>query len=1158
MHFVTLKLSGFKSFVDATELHIRPGLTGVVGPNGCGKSNLLEALRWVMGETSAKSMRGGAMDDVIFAGAASRPPRNYAEVTLSIDNTERRAPSAFNDSDQLEISRRITRDLGSSYKHNGKEIRARDAHTLFADAATGANSPALVKQGQIAELINAKPKARRRVLEDAAGIAGLYARRHEATLRLNSAEANLERVLELLTQLEAREADLATEAKRAQDFRECAAELRRAEALLLFLRWKDADRDREAAARLIEETASQAAEAAQRASEAGRRRLALEEAAPGLREEEAIARALSQKLLHDRGALETRAQEAEQSARRVAESLRQLLLDQERERAVEIDARDTLDRLRADRDALAAPETDAAALEAAAAAVAEAEAERAHAEAALEQLTAGAAERAAAEAAARARQEGARADADRLGAEAAALETERQDAAATIAEKLETVEEAAAALETAEESVALAEQTLTEAENRRRLADERRRAAQSAFESADAATKTLVAERETLARLAPQATSDARPILEAVTVAPGFEAALGAALRDDLEAPDAESAGTAWGWRRLAPLDPPPALPTGAHPLAELVSGPPALTRRLGQIGLVSESDGPRLQSSLAPGQRLVSKGGAVWRWDGFATPAGLDSAAAAELTRANRLAALATEVDAAEAEREALAEAAENAEADRLEADAAEADARAERRAAEEARVAARRRYEAEETERARLDAQRAALADRATAKRQEADAAADRAAAAEADLRALAEAAAAAAGPETIDAAKAAAARARDALFAAQAERADLARRGAERANRLEALDADIAKWSRRLQSAERQSTTLAERAAAAEAEMETLAAAPEAFAEQAAALDAEVKAAETRLEKAVDALAAAESGLKEAAREEKEAERALAERREGRARHESRLEAAKQRVDELSAALDEAIHMSPARFAEKVATHLENPPKTKDLEQAIAHLKQRREAIGPVNLRAEIELAEVSERRAGLSREREELDRAIAKLRQGVQALNNEGRARLLAAFEQVSKNFTALFTHLFNGGDARLTLVDSDDPLEAGLEILCQPPGKRLSSLSLLSGGEQTLTAISLIFAVFMVNPAPICVLDEVDAPLDDANVTRFCDLLDEMTRRTATRFLIITHHPVTMSRVDRLFGVTMVEKGVSQLVSVDLERAVDMVEPKSAA
>ncbi|MEL6316476.1 MAG: chromosome segregation protein SMC, partial [Pseudomonadota bacterium] len=408
------------------------------------------------------------------------------------------------------------------------------------------------------------------------------------------------------------------------------------------------------------------------------------------------------------------------------------------------------------------------------------------------------------------------------------------------------------------------------------------------------------------------------------------------------------------------------------------------------------------------------------------------------------------------------------------------------------------------------------------------------------------------AAGAEEDPDAARAAVERARAAMMEARAAREGVEQGRRARGARAESLARDAASWESRLEAAGAQLEALERRVEDASSELEAAKLAPEEIAEAREALAEASTEAETRLAAAVDALTGAETEMKTAAKTQKAAEEMLAGAREERARLEARTEASQERAAELTVQLRDISGVEPEEFLEKLDLDPETLPIVKDLERAIVQLRQSREKLGAVNLRAAQELDEVSTERAKLAQEREDLEAAIAKLRQGVSALNREGRERLLAAYEEVNRNFTALFTHLFDGGDAKLVLVESDDPLEAGLEILCQPPGKRLASLSLLSGGEQTLTAISLIFAVFMVNPAPICVLDEVDAPLDDANVGRFCDLLDEMTRRTRTRFVIITHHAVSMSRMNRLFGVTMAEKGVSQLVSVDLGAAVDLV------
>ena len=354
MRFTRLRLNGFKSFVDPTDLIIQDGLTGVVGPNGCGKSNLLEALRWVMGENRPTAMRGDGMEDVIFAGAATRGARNFAEVVLQLDNTERLAPAGFNDEDTLDITRRITRDAGSAYKLNGKDVRARDVQMLFADASTGAHSPALVRQGQISELINARHKARRRVLEEAAGISGLYQRRHEAELKLKGAEGNLARVDDVLEQLAAQLATLARQARQAQRYREIGAELRQAEGLLLWLRWGDAQNGVLRAEAVLREALAAAGRAEGGALQAGALRESAEAALPPLREEEAIAGAILQRLSLERDGLDGEISRAREAVSMLEGRLDQLTHDIAREGALNADAGETITRLEDERAALAA------------------------------------------------------------------------------------------------------------------------------------------------------------------------------------------------------------------------------------------------------------------------------------------------------------------------------------------------------------------------------------------------------------------------------------------------------------------------------------------------------------------------------------------------------------------------------------------------------------------------------------------------------------------------------------------------------------------------------------------------------------------------------------------------------------------------------------
>ncbi|MGM0585934.1 MAG: chromosome segregation protein SMC [Pseudomonadota bacterium] len=1151
MHFTRLRLQGFKSFVDPTELVIAPGLTGVVGPNGCGKSNLLEALRWVMGETSPKSMRGEGMEDVIFAGAETRPARGFAEVAIHIDNSDRTAPAEFNKADQLEIIRRITRDAGSAFRLNGKEIRARDVRMLFADASTGAHSPALVRQGRISELINAKPKARRAILEEAAGIGGLYQRRHEAELKLKASEDNLARVSDVLEKLDDQLTQLARQARQAARYRELAADLRRAEGLLLWLRWREAEAERAEAEGRLREAVAAAAAAEREASEKARLRGEAEEALPPLREEDAVASAILQRQLVERDQIDERLRQAASDIQRLEARGAQLEKDLERESGLAGDADESVARLSEEAAELAHAQEgqearEAEADEAARAATAKLEAD----EGELDRLTGDAARLAARHQSARNRVEEARRAAEKAEAERAKAEDGVRSLAEGIGEAETALSQAAEAAETARAEAAAAETALTEAETERADAQQAEAETRAASSSAEGEASALRAEAEALERMLSRDEGAEGQLLDRLEVSPGYEAALGAALGEDLRAPEVGEAGA--GWRALEDYAEPPApLPGGARPLAEHVRAPALLSRRLARIGVVEASEGDRLQAELAPGQRLVSLEGDLWRWDGWR--AGADdgsSAAALRLQQRNRLAALREQLEAAAAAAEDAKAAHEEARARLAGATEADGKARTARKQADARAAEAERALSKAEGELELRRSRHAALTDSLEARAQEAKAARaalEEAEAAAAELEDLESAQAAA------EAAKAVVSEARAAMLAARAAADERRREGETRRKRLSEIEREQAGWRRRKESAGARIAELEARIKETAEELAQAREAPEALETRRHELVEAIAKAEARCKAAGDALAAGEAALRAADQAQREAERAAGEAREARARLEALAEGAAGRVAEAEARIREEAECSPAELAGKIGADAERAPKAEDVELEIVNLRRKRDALGAVNLRAEEDAEELRAERDGLEAEKTDLEAAIAKLRQGVASLNSEGRKRLLAAFDEVNANFAQLFTRLFGGGAAELVLVESDDPLEAGLEIMCQPPGKKLSTLSLLSGGEQTLTALSLIFAVFLANPSPICVLDEVDAPLDDANVTRFCDLLDEMRSRTATRFLLITHHALTMARMDRLFGVTMGEQGVSQLVSVDLEKAEEMVD-----
>jgi chromosome segregation protein len=1490
-----LRIAGFKSFAEPTTVEILPGLTGIVGPNGCGKSNVVEALRWAMGENSARSLRGGEMDDVIFAGTTARASRNLAEVGITLVRGEDAPlPDPFGAEPELVVSRRIERGAGSAYRANGREMRARDVQTLYADLASGARSCAMVSQGRVAALVNARPDERRGVLEEAAGITGLHARRHEAELKLRAAEANLSKAEDLRTQLDQGREGLRRQAKQAARYRAISGLVRNAEVEFFAARHARAQAALIQARAAAELSAEQVAAAAEHAVLARAAREAAEAALPAPREREAEARSRLERRRLEAETLADEAARAAASHREAEERLAQIEADLEGATHAATDAGEALARLTAETDALSARLADLPHAQAEAASLVEqaaatlADAEKAASLAARLAVEAAAAEREAARtlAAAQARLDSstaacAAAEADVAAAEAmrippdhlaaagaarrraeaalaacrgglddaltcrdqaaaahaaAATEAERAVAASRAAavrladsearsaraqSALESVQadlsrarelrpddqhianlEAALAeavqwAEVAEADMAESEKALNTATSRRltcashrdQLAGERQRAEAELLEAerrleavtgeyralqaaigklavpealaqcmteakADAAAREAAA-AEADARfarleegraLADQALTAARAdlsaaeaqaarllaemqglrqalaaqagggedLLDRLSVPAGLERAVGAALGD--------TAGCEW--RALPPL-PQPVPPPGGAPLVSVVEAPPELARVMSHAAVLDDgADGTVLQAGLPPGFVLVTRAGDAWRWDGCVRHASAVGAAASRLEQRRRVAEVEalheTALNEAANARRSLA----FAEAALAEAAGFEAAAREARAAAEQALVAIRRDLAAVQAEHARLDAELAArrpalarLAEEQTARQErleqarhtlgainleaaeqaladaraaekaaqarlaqarvsrdgarkvyddtlaglqkqraavtaaeskiaaltpqrmrlehdveEAGAAlaeavaaiaalpevasleaaaeearrrfetaseavtgarlaveaaeaahrdtveqdialqqkaaetehalaarrtvlagcvaardADQAASAEA-ARVVAEAADAQALADSADEAARRAAEARASHAAAAASLAALQREADEASRRLPLLCAECDAWAQRAADASRRQDDFRARLHAARDAVALLGEAPADLAERAARSGDALAEAEAHHASCQQALAAAEEAVRRAALGEREAESGLAALREAAARGEGTVEAA-------SGALRDVLMNAAERLgADAELPEAEASEAAEDkARRKLDRLTREREEMGPVNLRADIELEEMDARIDAIDREREDLTAAIAKLRGSIGHLNREGRERLTAVFTEVDRHFRTLFTRMMGGGRAHLALVGSEDPLEAGLEIYAEPPGKKLAALSLLSGGEQALTALSLIFAVFRCTPAPVAVLDEVDAPLDDANVDRFCSLLDDVVRDTGTRFLVVTHHQLTMSRMDRLYGVTMQERGVSRILSVDLRRAAEMVE-----
>jgi chromosome segregation protein len=1122
-----LKLSGFKSFVEPAELRIEPGLTGVVGPNGCGKSNLLEAIRWAMGESSPKSLRGGGMDDVIFAGTATRPPRDFAEVSILVERD-----GDDEGAGESEVTRRIERGAGSAYRIDGRDVRAKDVALLFADAATGAHSPALVSQGKIGAVIAAKPVERRQLLEEAAGISGLHARRKDAEQKLRATEANLARLAEILGDQEQRAAQLRRQARAAERYRNLTDQIRSVEARLLHARWVEAERAAEAAAA----EAKAAAEDVERIHEA----IVAAQAAHDRATAELNAKRSALAELREQGhelahQLATARARRDTVARRLAELGRletSLLADMQREEALKGDAARAIANLDAERAAIAARLEDAETHSARIATeLSAAEAISREAEAALAEVLARQAAMRAERRVAEAALEAARAQLARTAQEQHKL-AEQMRALGDGSEHRRAKQEAEAKASAAAQALEAAEARRVEADQGRAAAAEARDEAESRLASVRAALSAARSEHEALARALEHSGGAAIASLKAE---PGFERALAAALGEDADAAIGGDGARRWQGSDIAPGD--PALPAGTACLADHASAPKELARRLRQVAVADEDTG----QPLAVGQRLVTRDGRLRRWDGFVA-SGSGAAAAERLLRANRLAQLSDELPAIERD-----VAAATAGRDRVMAEMEQC-----RRAAEEARTAAlSAERDAREAARAidaaaaaleRIDAQRASLERRLADLEPVLGAASEAVTAAERSLGTLPVPAAI---EHQVEAARGSAATAASAVADKRAEAATRARETATDRERASAAAREQSEWRRRQADAEQRLAAALERQKSQAAEREELQKEPAELDAKIAELEhandqsqvgiAEATAAEREAEEAVVAAAQAVSAANESS----------ADTRERRAAAAARAEAQQARSAEFARAAVDKFEVVPQRLPEKLGFDAEEPRNPDEEAATLERLTAERERIGPVNLVAESELAELDAQRTRGAEEAEELTQAIHRLRGSIGNLNREGRVRLLEAYEKVDAHFRRLFTTLFEGGQAHLELVESDDPLEAGLEIMAQPPGKRLSTLTLLSGGEQALTAVALIFAIFLTNPAPICVLDEVDAPLDDANVERFCELLQRMTQETDTRYLIVTHNAVTMSRMDRLYGVTMIEKGVSRLVSVDL-------------
>ena len=1151
MNFTRLRLNGFKSFVDPTDLQILPGLTGIVGPNGCGKSNLLDALRWVMGENRPTSMRGDGMDDVIFGGSDLRSARAFAEVVLEVGDLESVTMPVQASNDTVEIVRRINLESGSVYRIEGKEVLAREVRMLFADSSTGSNSPSLVRQGQIASLINEHPKSRRKILEEAAGIAGIYQRRHESELRLNASENNLLRVNDILSKLQEQLKVLAKQASQAGEYRSLGVAIRKEEALLLYSQWQNKKQEVETAQQEIGEIVKARSVKQQMFLDLSRERETKEELLPSIREKQATDQIGFRQLQSMKDSFDEKHRLAVLRIDELKKRITDLDSEYLRETELSADAEAVLQKLIAESREL---EGEKLTLE--------------------ERLTSVRSESDNSEAEFKKRE----LEYDKQAKDYASLVAQKNTAEKSreeykksllvIEEKISQVKGDQARVDLRRKEIEKerkkASESLTETEmlvsthanSLERLEDECKRAMKAEARGREkwleskSKLAALISEIEALQELIQDTRRTSEPLLNKVSAAAGYELALAAAMSDEMNFPR-QVTGEESGWVDFQKTYYVKDLPEDIKNFTHFVEHPKELSRRLKNIGIVDPKDGARLQLKLSDGQSLVSKEGDLWRWDGFVRRSSdISSETALKLKNANRLKKLhqlkeeVRKSVIAEQDRHQLLE-------KKFKKTVALRDS------TKREYINLEKQFTNLKLSLSKLDveyeingAQLGGFSDKSEQLQKEFEEFSSFMSTNEIDEE----------SNQNLLSKKRNLSDQKHELESLRAKNLEnrlklediLSKDQHGRARLGQILD-DTKEWESRQKRSVDQKANILARKEEFQVLLDVAILEPENIEKEVEALAERIVQAERKCADSTNALVDAEKNLRHAFAAERESQKITEDLKEKYVRAEVSLEAMKQSMEEMETSLTDNTGLSVNEFEVKFKKEDFENLSIISIQEKLEKLKRRREIIGPVNLRAEEDEKEINDEFEALNSQRDDLEAAISKLRKAISDLNKEGRGKLLSAFDQVNKNFKELFKTLFGGGSSNLMFVESQDPLEAGLEIMCQPPGKKLSSLSLLSGGEQTLAAISLIFAVFLARPSPICVLDEVDAPLDDANIVRFCRLLDEMNSKTKTRFLIITHNPITMARMNRLFGITMGEKGVSQLVSVDLDRAEELVE-----
>ncbi len=1136
MKFKSIRISGFKSFLEPTEIDLNEGLTGIVGPNGCGKSNIVEAMKWVMGENSARQMRGEGMDDVIFSGSNERPARNFAEVTIKLDNTEKKAPANFNQFDEIEISRKIEREKGSTYRVNSKQVRARDVQLIFTDNASGSRSSGIVSQGRISQIIESSLEDRKIILEEAANIKGLHNRRHEAELKLNGATDNLSRLLDIENTYNEQLVELEKQGRKAARYRSVGDRLRKAEASLFLSLLNTAEQDFEELVKKFEKSQNNVKEAQIDLSKNTKSKLEIFNKLPELRTIETEKAATLQSLNISKIRLEEEEATSKITFNNVLNQITQIEIDIKREIEIKDDASKTISNLLLEKEKLLLDTKDFTT-------------KKDDAAKRVNEL--------------KIISEDADAKLSSVNSEIFSIKSDKSDLEKRINNLKEKINNSVDQksqfnitnyknlLDEHNRKKINIEKLIKEKNNKLELVKKQLENEKSLNinlkekkSKIDYDLNVMRADLNSLSSLLGYDEFKNNTLEATIDDIGNLQDAIGSVLGETILAPiksDSSNERNISYWKDGVRAKFQEKLPKGVTPIISKIKKNSILDIALIGIGIVeNEKTALRLQKELSFGQALTTLKGGLWRWDGYVQPLGVQNSYSERLQQITKLRNLQDELPSKEKEEVTIINKMNKNELElknifettkELESkitllinelnDTQLSISRFESKIDSNSILLKEHQNILDTSQKELIDLEKLSeksinlpslLADELKI-RNEAD-------------------------------------QCRNELTEAMAAEQQIKNQENYQQRILIQINNQKNDWENRKEEAETRIKSLEVRLENLKEDKSRLQKLPDKFMGKTNELNIKIEIAEKNRNLATDKLVQTETLLNEAEKLEKLSEQNLASFREDMIKVEASLNLAKRQIENIEDRVHEKLRVKTNQLKEIVnlSDNEELNTSIETLEKTVQRLLNERESIGAVNLRAEEEMNEMRQKIESMSKERVDLELAIEKLQSGIFELNKEGRQRLTNSFELVNKNFKNLFKKLFGGGDAELKLVGNDDPLKAGLEILASPPGKKMQLLSLLSGGEQALTAISLIFSVFLCNPAPICILDEVDAALDDSNVSKFCNLLDKIVDETETYFLVVTHHRLTMAKMNRLFGVTMEQKGISRLVSVDLEQA----------